>query len=234
MSTPLIIQNLEKNFSYQPVLRGIDLTCSSHQCTLVLGGNGSGKSTLLNILAGLLTPNQGTVSYQEQEQSINPNFFRKKTGYLLHRSMFYEDLSIMDNLQFTLGLYAKKRSTSDIENVLRELKLLAFLDTSIRVFSEGMKQRLAVARLMLLDADILLLDEPFSGLDPYFFQVLFDYLEAQKKKGKIIILVSHQVEKVFPLSDQFCILHQGKTKTHSKVTMKSREELLSLYQKYLT
>ena len=173
-------------FGYRLIFKDVSLSFEPGKIYLICGNNGSGKSTLLKIIAGILKPSKGEVIQ---------HLPKTKIGYLGHSPGLYEYFSAWENLRFFAKIYGLKAETKEIEQILERVGLRAFKHEKVKNFSRGMKQRLNLARLFLLEPDLFLLDEPETGLDQSFSKVLEKYVCAQvKQRQKSVIWISHLVE----------------------------------------
>ena len=210
-------RSLAKNYGLVPVLRGIDLEVGSGECLAVLGANGAGKSTLLKILAGVARPSQGEfelfgVSCHPQRP---PAPVLARLGFVGHEPLVYRDLTPRENLDFFARAYrvepadAAARSRC-VEEAIERVGLERFASRDVRTLSRGTLQRLALARATLHTPELLLLDEPFTGLDDPGRNRLRATLNALRQEGATIVLVSHDLGEVCQLATRAIILGEGR------------------------
>ena len=183
--------------------------------TLLLGENGAGKSTLLRLIAGLATPSRGSISVFGQP----PHLLRSRVAYVSHSSMLYDELTAMENLNYFAGLQATGphcACSGSPEMALRAVGLDPTLTRPVGQFSQGMRQRTALARALQTDPDLLLLDEPFSNLDvagvQQMVELLLDFRTWPSKTspaGRTILLTTHQADRVRPIADTILTLANG-------------------------
>lgn len=193
----------------RPVVAGVDLRLAPGECLTILGPNGAGKSTLLRMVATLLRPDSGTLRVAGHECPAHAAKARPHLGLLGHEPQVYRDLSALQNLEFFASLHGLARDRERELDALERVGLLARANDPVRTFSRGMGQRLGLARLLLHDPPILLLDEPHAGLDASG-AALLDRQIADRPAGRGIILVTHEVERGIALADRAMVLRAGR------------------------
>jgi heme ABC exporter ATP-binding subunit CcmA len=194
-------------------LRNVSATFTAGSCTVILGENGAGKSTLLRILAGLITPTRGTVSIFSQP----PQRQRGRVAYMSHAPMLYDELTAIENLNYFAGLHRDDRCpcVGSPEMALRAVGLDPSLTRTIVQYSQGMRQRASLARVLQTDPEILLLDEPFSNLDVasvhQMVELLADFRTWPHHSGnpRTILLTTHQAHLAQPLADRTITMLNG-------------------------
>ncbi len=184
---------LEKNFGYICALRGIDLTVRAGESWSIFGPNGAGKTTLIGILSLLIRPTGGTLKLHGLETENDENRLRKHIGVISHQTFLYGDLTAHENLTFFGRLYGIPDVKVRARFMLKELELEDWAGERVRNFSRGMQQRLAIARALLHEPSILLLDEPFTGLDQAGVRRLQGMLQKYRTKQRIIVMTSHNL-----------------------------------------
>jgi heme exporter protein A len=199
---------LVRRFGSVTALGGVDLDVAGGELVLLLGANGAGKTTLLRILAGLTLPLRGTVHVAAHDLHAEPDA-RRAVGFLSHSALVYEDLTPRENLAFTAALHQLHDSTAIIARALEVAGLGARADRPTRGFSRGMLQRLALARATLHDPPILLLDEPFTGLDAQATAALVTHLLAERDRGRAIVAVTHDPEVLWSAATRVVLLEAG-------------------------
>ncbi|MGA8942805.1 MAG: heme ABC exporter ATP-binding protein CcmA [Thermoactinomyces sp.] len=206
----LELKNLTKFLGDKPILKNVTLTLEKGEVLAIIGPNGAGKSTLFKCIAGLLKPTGGQILFNGEKAGKNSAAVRKKIGFLGHRSSLYNALTPVENLMF----YGKLHKVDDLERkvkvLLKETSMYMFKDMPVRSFSRGMMQRLAIARVLLPDPEILLLDEPYTGLDQDAISLLNRIIKEKKEAGTSILLISHDFEQVCRIADRIAILKKGK------------------------
>lgn len=203
--------DLAKVFGERKALDGVSFSLPAGAFLSIFGPNGAGKTTLLRILSTLSRPTSGRLSMLGVDTLEEPQSLRARVGLISHKPMVYGDLSASENLEFFASLYG----TPDRARI-RELLQLVELDhrrnDPARTFSRGMTQRLSIARALINDPEIVLLDEPYSGLDPHAMQ-LFDELIARVRDDRTFIMVSHDLDKGLSLCTHALVLARGRVVT---------------------
>ena len=185
-------RGLGRRFGSKRVLRDLDLDVRAGELLLVTGPNGSGKSTLLALMAGLLAPTEG---------EIEVDLPRGRIGYLAHESLVYKELTALENLDLYGRLYHVPERRETIGALLERFGLWEARHQRVGAFSRGMQQRLALCRVLLHGPELLLLDEPYSGLDASA-RTLVDDVLAEAAGSKTLVVASHEPEHVRPLATQ--------------------------------
>ncbi|HZU11171.1 MAG TPA: heme ABC exporter ATP-binding protein CcmA [Pseudacidobacterium sp.] len=204
MPTTVQLENVSRLFGTFAALRKISLTLDAGRCYVLLGENGAGKSTLLRVMAGLLRPSYGTVRVLGQD----PEQVRDRIGYMGHAPMLYDEYTAMENLQYFASLYRTRTCLSG-EEALRSVGLDPTLGRPIGQYSQGMRQRTSLARVLLSQPELLLLDEPFSNMDIGSAYQMLALLEKIKGQQRTIVLTTHQRELAAPLADAMITLVAG-------------------------
>jgi heme exporter protein A len=211
MSEPLIVmQGLVRQYGVVPALRGIDLTIGRGECLALLAANGGGKSTLIRLIAGLSKPTSGTLRVGGWEMPREAERVRAQIGLVAHRTLIYETLTARENLRFFARLYAIPDAEARITALLARVGLAKRADFPARVFSRGMQQRLAIARALLHNPAVLLLDEPYTGLDVGAAELLDTLLREAAAAGTTVVLTTHDLDRAARLADRAVILAKGR------------------------
>ena len=209
LETMLELKNVTKVLGDKLILRNISLSLGEGETLAVVGPNGAGKSTFFKCTVGLLQPSGGEIILDGEIIKKKSVAVKKKIGFLGHESFLYSNLTPIENLKF----YGKLYKVSDLEhksmNLLKEVGLYLFRDVPIRSFSRGMIQRLAIARVLLAEPNILMLDEPHTGLDQEAVALLNKIIKEKQKNGTSILIISHDFEQVHTLADRVAILKKG-------------------------
>ncbi|MBI3159094.1 MAG: heme ABC exporter ATP-binding protein CcmA [Chloroflexi bacterium] len=203
-------RNLVKRFGLKSVLRGLDFEVAEGEFVGLLGPNGAGKTTFLRILASLARPSLGRVevagfSLPEQAAQV-----RRRLGVLSHQPLLYPDLTGEENLTFFGRLYNVQNLPERIRNVLALVGLEGRGRDLVRTYSRGMQQRLAIGRAVIHDPDILLLDEPYTGLDQDASAMLDDVLRKVTAEGRTVVMTSHDLVRAQDLCSRFDVLTRGR------------------------
>lgn len=191
-------------------LSRVSTTFRSGRLIVLLGPNGAGKSTLLQIVATLQRPDRGTVRYDGVAQTALTPEARGRFGYVSHDALLYADLSGRENLAFFASLYGIARASERIDALLERVVLVEAADRPVRGYSRGMRQRLSIARALLQEPSVLILDEPFTGLDRWGMAALHELLGAERDAGRIVLLSTHQLEMPAGLCDEVRVLRRGR------------------------
>jgi heme exporter protein A len=193
----VVLEGVGKVYARRTVLQGIGLTLERGEVLLVTGANGAGKSTLLKIMAGALVPSRGQVRWAIDHGMM---------AYMGHKTFLYPGLSAAENLRFWARLYGKSPQREDLVAVLRRTGLAHVLHEPVGHFSRGMAQRLSLARMLLIDPLVLLLDEPGTGLDRSSREMLKGEIVRARGEGKSIVWVSHDLENDLVMADRVLAL----------------------------
>lgn len=205
------VRKVTKRYGMHRALGGVDLELRAGSLCALLGPNGAGKSTLLGILSTLVRPTTGTVHYRDDEgREPDPKVLRSEIGVLAHSSFVYGELSGLENLEFYGRLYGVPNPGQRTRDLLDQVGLdQKARERTARTYSRGMLQRLALARALMHDPSILLLDEPFTGLDRTGAAALSRALAEAKRSGCILLVVTHDFEPIAELTDHVAVLRRG-------------------------
>ena len=204
------LEGVTKRFAHVWALRGIDLELRRGRCLGIFGANGAGKTTLLNILATLTRPSSGQVTIAGYDAVRQADKIRPRLGVLGHRTYLYGDLTAQENLQFYGRLFGVPDALRRGRELLRSVDLEADSTQRVRTFSRGMQQRLAIARVLLHDPELLLLDEPYTGLDQHAAARLQQVLDGLQAAGRTIVLSTHDLARGLAVCDEVLIQNRGK------------------------
>ena len=212
MSEPssfLRISGLRKSYGSREALRGINLDLQRGEFLCLFGPNGAGKSTLLKIVATLLRPSAGQVKVQDYDLEEHPEQYRARLGMVSHQSFVYQDLTVLENLEFYAALYGVEQPRERALELLEEVKLVDRYDMPAADLSRGMQQRLTIARALVNDPALLLLDEPYTGLDEHAASVLRDQLQILHSRKRTIVMVTHNLRRGMESATRLGILVRG-------------------------
>jgi heme exporter protein A len=201
---------LTRSYGRRRALRGVDLTLRAGETLVVLGPNGAGKTTLLRVLAGLMRPNEGTVKIAGRPLRPDDPEGRRAIGLLSHQSILYDDLTLIENLIFAAALYGVRDPRDAAERSLARAGLAERSRDRPRNLSRGMQQRAAIARALIHEPSVVLLDEPFTGLDASAAETLRDLLRGESLQRRALVLVTHQAAEAWDLATRVGILVGGR------------------------
>lgn len=209
MSAALSCAGLTKRYGRVAALRAVNLSVAPGECVAIFGRNGAGKSTFLQIAGSLIRSYEGTVSIFGEDVRRASLETRRAVGFVLHDICLYSDLSVLDNLRFFARLYGVADPEARARELLVRVELDARAASTIRELSRGMKQRAAIARALVHDPKLLLLDEPFTGLDEISSQALATMLREFANRGGTVLMSTHDVERAYPVATRAVILEKG-------------------------
>jgi ABC-type multidrug transport system ATPase subunit len=200
----IVVKGLIKQFGRFAALRGVSAEFDAGKFHVILGDNGAGKTTLMRALAGLAHPTRGTVSILGK----TPHEACREIGYMAHPSLLYDEMSGLENLRYFARLYDISGNGRS-EQVIRSVGLDPALFRPVGAYSQGMRQRLSLARAILHDPRILLLDEPFASVDVPSAREMVGLLKGMRDAGKTIFVVTHQAPLVEGVADEFVWMQAG-------------------------
>lgn len=201
----ITVKNLTKQFGRFAALRGVSASFEGARLYGILGDNGAGKTTLLRTIAGLVQPTRGQISILG---SSSPRAVCREMGYMAHPSLLYDEMSALENLQYFAGLYGI-RSDARCADVIGSVGLDPKLQRPVGQYSQGMRQRISLARALLHDPKILLLDEPFSNVDIRSAREMVRLLAGMRDRGKTVFVVTHQASLLEGTADEFVWMESG-------------------------
>lgn len=199
------VDSVVKQFGRFAALRGVTAQFTGGKLYVIVGDNGAGKTTLLRVIAGLAQPTRGYVSVFGNQ---NIRSVRANIGYMAHPSMLYDEMSGIENLRYFARLYGAKESVC--REAITTVKLDPNLDRPVGQYSQGMRQRMSLARAILNDPQLLLLDEPFSNVDSRSAREMSLLLAQMRDQGKTLFVVTHQPALLEPVADEFIYMEAGK------------------------
>lgn len=223
------INGLTKNYGLNTVLRGVDLRVRPGEFVTLVGSNGAGKTTLLRIVATLLQPTAGEVKVGGWLLPQHASKVRQHIGLVSHQALLYGDLTAAENLTFFAKLYRLDNPQQRVSKALKQVGLITRQRDVVSTFSRGMVQRLTIARATLHEPDVLLLDEPYTGLDQDAARLLDELLQQEVDNGRTILMITHDLTHGLNLCDRIAILNRGKIVTEVESGQISPSEFLAIY-----
>lgn len=202
----VVLSDVTKIYGRFAALRQVSIEFAPRRVYAIFGDNGAGKSTLLRVLAGLIHPTHGAL------EVLGSRHLREVTGrigYMAHASLLYDEMSAMENLRYFGGLYGI-HSDSRCEDVIRTVGLDPSLSRHVGQYSQGMRQRLSMARAILHDPDLLLLDEPFSNVDIHSARHMAGLLAQMRDAGKTVFVITHQIQQLQGVADESILMDAGR------------------------
>jgi len=227
------VKKLVKRFGLKTVLRGLDFQVQPGEFVALLGPNGAGKTTFLRILASLSRPSLGSVDIAGFSLPKQAAAVRARLGVVSHMPLLYEDLTAEENLTFYARMYGIENADARITEVLDMVGLEARRRDLVRTFSRGMQQRLAIGRAILHDPDVVLFDEPYTGLDQDASAMLDGVLQTVAKQGRTVVMTSHDLARAEDLATRFDILSRGVIAASSTRQGLGKGNLLTFYKQAL-
>ena len=210
MTNIVTINDVSKEYGPKKALDHVSFNLEKGKIYGFIGENGAGKTTLIRMLAGLSEPSEGSVSVFGQELSENTADLRKKMGFMVERPIFHGDLTARENLRLQMYLGGNP-NYNNIDHLLDRVGLKNIEDRPVKDFSLGMKQRVGIAKALVNDPELLVLDEPVNGLDPVgMVEVRKVLKDLNEKEGITIFLSSHILTELFQLATDYIIIHHGR------------------------
>ncbi|MBN2115170.1 MAG: heme ABC exporter ATP-binding protein CcmA [Anaerolineales bacterium] len=229
----ITVKKLVKRFGLKTVLRGVDFEVQPGEFVALLGPNGAGKTTFLRILASLSRPSLGQIriaGYRLPDQAAQ---VRARLGVVSHLPLLYGDLTAEENLRFYARMYGIPHYEARLTEVLEMTGLEARRHDLVRTYSRGMQQRLAIGRAVLHDPDVMLFDEPYTGLDQDASSMLDDVLKTVAAQGRTVVMTSHDLARAEDLATRFDILSRGLISASASSAELKQTNLLSFYKQAL-
>uniref|UniRef100_A0A7C4PK35 Heme ABC exporter ATP-binding protein CcmA n=1 Tax=Anaerolinea thermolimosa TaxID=229919 RepID=A0A7C4PK35_9CHLR len=235
MQDPTLIKvsRLLKRFGPKVVLRGLDFHVRQGEFVALLGPNGAGKTTFLRILASLSAPSAGRVSVAGFDLPRQATAVRQKLGVVSHLPLLYGDLTAEENLRFYGRMYGVEALEKRVGEVLSLVGLTSRRRDLVRTFSRGMQQRLAIGRAILHDPEVLLLDEPHTGLDQDACEMLDEVLMQVAARGRTVVMTSHDLARVEEMASRFDVLSRGRICSSVRRDALPPDGLLAFYRRAL-
>jgi len=221
-------RNITKLYGAKTVLKNIGIEVFAGESLMVLGPNGAGKTTLVKIIASVLRPSSGELLIDGLNPHKEPEKVRRKIGAVMHDVFFYANLTADENLEFYCRLYDVPNMRQRINEVVEAVGMTTSLHERVGIFSRGMKQRLSIARALLHNPSILLLDEPDTGLDQDALGNLWSVIKGQSG-SRTIIATTHNLDRAYALGSRFVILNSGKVVSEIKKDGLDMDKLTQIY-----
>jgi len=208
----LELRNVHKRYSSIPAVDAVSFTARAGEITGYLGANGSGKSTTMKMITGLIEPSSGQILFNGQPTTDDRMAFRQRMGYVPEEPHLYTHLSGMEYLVMVSQLrnMDRKVASERIHGLLHLFGLHGDRDVSLSSYSKGMRQKILLSAALMHNPDLILLDEPFSGLDVGSSLILRSLIEELARRGKVVLFSSHELETVERICSHVVILHRGK------------------------
>jgi len=228
------VTKLVKRFGTKTVLNGLDLEVRKGEFVALLGPNGAGKTTFIRVLASLSHPSLGEVRVAGHPLPQQAAAVRARLGVVSHMPLLYGDLTAEENLRFYGRLYGIPRLAERIDEVLGMIGLDARRRDLVHTFSRGMQQRLAIGRAVLHDPDVMLFDEPHTGLDQDASAMLDTVLKSVAALGRTVLMTSHDLVRAEALASRFDVLSRGVIVASATPRQLRSSNLLAFYKRSLT
>jgi len=209
-SSGIEVRELTKSFGNHRALRGINLQVAGGEFLTVFGPNGAGKTTLLKILSTIMKPSSGEVRIGGFDLKNDAEEIRHQVGVVTHQTFLYNNLTARENLEFYSRMYDVGEAQQRIHEVVNTVGMATRLHDRVSTLSRGMQQRLSIARALLHKPDIMLLDEPETGLDQEALPLLWQALQNEGQGKRTVIMATHNLERGLELSNRLVILARGK------------------------
>jgi len=223
-------RQVRKHFGHAVALRGVDFTLPQAQFLTLFGPNGAGKTTLVRIFATLARPSSGEIRLFGQDLSDGSGDLRRRIGVVSHKSFLYGTLTASQNLLFYARMFDLADPLSRVEEILERVGLAHRAHDPVGTFSRGLEQRCAIARALIHDPDLLLFDEPFTGLDPEAADQLVGLLHQLHDSSRTVLLTSHDLNRGAEMADQIAILASGRVVHQAQRDEFAGTDLAGLYR----
>lgn len=226
----LSASKITKHFGHRKVVNNADLTINPGEVVTIFGPNGAGKTTFIKILATLLRPSSGELQIEGIDAITDYAKVRYKLGVIVHEHLGYPALSPYENLKFFGQIYGVENLETRCPALLNEVGLERFIHEPLHIFSRGMTQRFMIARALLHNPSILLLDEPFSGLDAAAKQLVLKRIAQERENGKGILITTHNTELGYLVGTRFLFMINGDLEEIAQKDEIPQEDLLQRYE----
>ena len=224
---------LTRDFGHRTIVKNATFSVQPGEVVTIFGPNGAGKTTLIKILATLLKPTSGKLEIEGTDAIAEYSDVRPKLGVVIHENLAYPSFSPYENLQFFGQMYGVKQLEHRATTLLAEVGLQRFLHEPLRIFSRGMTQRFMIAKALLHAPSVLLLDEPFSGLDAAARQVVLERIAQERQKGTGIVITTHNTELGYLAGTRFIFMIKGELEEVARKDEIEAETLRLTYEEKL-
>ena len=225
----LSCSNVYVKYGNFTALSNVNLEFKPGYIHILFGPNGAGKTTLLKAMSGILEPTSGRILYDQIDIHQDPLRYFKKISFLSHDISLYNNLTAHENLSFWASLYSIAEKNERIDELLQIVKLKEFDNKFVKQFSRGMKQRLAIAKSLLHNPDVLIWDEPFTGIDIMTTEIICGILGRMQKEGSLIILTMHDLLSGYELAGNLYIINRGRVVSQFDKSSLSYEEFHAMF-----
>jgi heme exporter protein A len=226
----ITVSKLIKRFGPKTILRGVDFKVEKGEFVALLGPNGAGKTTFLRVLASLSAPTMGVVQISGYHLPQQAAAVRRRLGVVLHQPLLYGELTAEENLRFYGRMYALGNLDAQLVETLELVGLANRRRDLVRTFSRGMQQRLSIARAVIHNPDVILFDEPYTGLDQDASSMLDEVLRRVAAQGRTIVMTSHDLARTADLASRFDVLARGVISASARQGEVTVRNLLEFYR----
>lgn len=230
----LSASQITKNFGHRTIVKDVTLSIEHGEVVAIFGPNGAGKTTLIKILATLLRPTSGKLQIEDTDAILDYVQVRKTLGVIIHEHLAYPTLTPYENLKFFGQMYGVAQLETRCKLLLDQVGLNRFVHEPLHIFSRGMTQRFMIARALLHHPSILLLDEPFSGLDASAKQFVIERITQERHNDKSIVVTTHNIELGYIVGTRFLFMINGELEEIAQKDDIDVETLLKLYEERMT
>jgi heme exporter protein A len=229
MSAVIEARGISRWFAGVHAVEAVDLQVEAGEAVALFGPNGAGKTTLLRMLATLLRPTRGDLRLFGRPVSDGGGYARRRIGFLSHQSFLYPDLTPTENLEFYARMFRVAAPAARVHHLLEQVGLLGWAHRPVRTLSRGLEQRCALARALLHEPDLLLMDEPFTGLDVDAGSILRHMLQRAHARGTALLMTTHDLAQGFALCRRAIILVGGRLAWSGGIQERERESFERTY-----
>lgn len=224
------VRGLVKSFGSRQALRGVDFDVERGESVVIFGPNGAGKSTLIKVLATIMNPSSGSIHIDGRDVKTRTEEVRRSLGVVTHQTFLYHDLTAGENLEFYCRMYDVPRSGERIREVADTVGMASRLHDRVGTLSRGMQQRLSIARALLHEPSVMLLDEPETGLDQQGISMLWEAVRTGGYGKRTVVLTTHNLERGLAFCERLLILARGKIVCQRSAQALDLADLKQVYQ----